>query len=93
MPDECEEIHFGGLLKKYTERPVSLENATLADWAAWYNNLSDNSYRKKSTKLDTTDNHESNDDELCDDINTVICHLKKILTKQFNQKSEQKPEL
>ena len=34
MPDECEEIHFAGLLKKYTERPVSLEKATLADWAA-----------------------------------------------------------
>ena len=52
IPDECEEIHFGGLLKKYTERPVSFENATLADWAAWYNNPSDKSYHKKSTKSD-----------------------------------------
>ena len=53
MPDECEEIHFGGLLKRYSERPVSVENVTLADWAAWYDNSSDKpNYQRKSTKLD-----------------------------------------
>ena len=34
MPDESEEIHSGGLLKRYIERPASLQNVTLADWAA-----------------------------------------------------------
>ena len=36
MEDECEEIHSGGLLKRYIERPASLQNITLADWTAWY---------------------------------------------------------
>ena len=36
MKGECEEIHSGGLLKRYVERPASLQNVTLADWAAWY---------------------------------------------------------
>ena len=36
MPDESEEIHSGGLLKWYIERPASLENVTLGDWVAWY---------------------------------------------------------
>ena len=47
MPDECEEIHFRGVLKNYTERPLSIGNATLADWAAWYNNSSDKPYHKQ----------------------------------------------
>lgn len=38
MPDESEEIHSGGLLKRYTNRPLFLQNVTLADWAAWYDN-------------------------------------------------------
>ena len=96
MPDECEEIHFRGLLKKYTERPLSIGNATLADWAAWYNNSSDKPYHKKSTKLDidnlpleTSDNDDNNDDELCDDddINTVTCHFK---SKKANKTSKPK---
>ena len=32
MEDEREEIHSGGLLKRYVERPASLQNVTLADW-------------------------------------------------------------
>lgn len=36
MEDECEEIQTGGLLKRYTEQPRTLENVTLADWAVWY---------------------------------------------------------
>lgn len=31
MSDDCEEIHSGGLLKRYTERPDCLQNITLAD--------------------------------------------------------------
>ena len=36
MPDESEEIHSGGLMKRYIERPANLQNVTLVDWAAWY---------------------------------------------------------
>ena len=28
MPDESEDIHSGGLMKRYTERPVNFENVT-----------------------------------------------------------------
>ena len=66
----------------------------MADWAAWYNNSSDKSYHKKSTKLDsdnlpleTSDDDDNNDDELCDDINTVTCHFK---SKRSNKTSQPK---
>ncbi len=36
MEDESEEIETGSLIKRYIERPHSLENVTLADWAAWH---------------------------------------------------------
>jgi hypothetical protein len=45
MSDESEEIHSGGLLKRYVERPDSLKNITLADWAAWYDSSGLNKYR------------------------------------------------
>ena len=89
MPDECEEIHFGGLLKRHSERHVSVENVTLADCAAWYDNSCDKLYRNNSTKLDidglpveTLDN-----DELCDDVNTVTCNSK---CKKSNKTSQPK---
>lgn len=37
MSDESEEIDSGGLLKRYVERPDCLQNVTLADWAACFN--------------------------------------------------------
>ena len=49
MEDECEEIHSGGLLKRYAERPASLQNATLADWAAWYDSSSKHHNKKTKT--------------------------------------------
>ena len=52
MEDECEEIHSGGPLKRYVERPVSRHNITLADWAAWYDSCTKPLYQKKSTELD-----------------------------------------
>ena len=77
MPDECEEIHCGGLLK-YTEHPLRLENTILADWAAWYDNLNNKpNYQKKSEKnyglpLEISENEDdNNDDDLCNDIDTV----------------------
>ena len=52
MEDDCEEIHTGGLLKRYTERPHTLENVTLADWTAWYD-VCQKSNKKKVCKHDT----------------------------------------
>ena len=34
MEDDSEDIHIGGLLKRYSEYPHNLENVPLADWAA-----------------------------------------------------------
>ena len=36
IDDESEEVHSSGLLNWYMKRPNSLENVTLADWAALY---------------------------------------------------------
>ena len=73
LPDESEEIHSGGLLKRYTNCPASLQNVTLADWAAWYDNCG-KPFQKKTAKLDidklpleTSAEDENNDDELGDD--------------------------
>ena len=71
MEDDSKEIHAGGLLKWYVERPHSVENVTLADWAAWYDSCCSKPYEpKKSSKLDIdclpeeTINDENNDDEI-----------------------------
>ena len=50
LSDESEEIHSGGLLKRYIERPVSLQNITLADWAAWYDLCGTQKYKKSPEK-------------------------------------------
>ena len=77
MEDECEEIH-SGLLKRYAEqyaeRPASLQNATLADWAAWYDSSSKHHSQKTKTIQIDLDNFptesliddETNDDDFCD---------------------------
>ena len=36
LDDDSEDIYTGGLLKRYIKRPASLEDVSLADWAAWY---------------------------------------------------------
>ena len=73
MPDESGGVHSCGLLKRYTNRPLFLQNVTLADWAAWYDNCGQ-TFQKKTTKLDidklplqTPADDENNDDELGDD--------------------------
>ena len=68
MSDESEEIHSGGLLKRYVERPDSLKTITLADWAAWYSSGL-NKYTKYVKKSDIDnfpleDEDENNDDDL-----------------------------
>ena len=80
MEDEYEEIHSGGLLKRYAERPASLQNATLADWAAWYDSSKHYKKKTKTTQIDL-DNLPTEsliDDETNDDDVTK--------TSQINQK-------
>lgn len=82
MPDESEEIHSGGLLKRYIERPASLQNVTLADWAAWYDSCHKHSDRN-TKKIDVdqlpleTAEDENNDDDLCDDSEKPKSKIKK----------------
>ena len=52
MEDDCEEIYTGGLLKRYSKRPIKFEHVTLADWAAWYDSCG-KPYAKQSNELDT----------------------------------------
>ena len=52
MTDDCEEVFTGGLIKRYTKRPASLEQVTLADWAAWYDS-SGKQYVRQSNEFDT----------------------------------------
>lgn len=70
MDDDSEEIHSTGLLNRYIQRPVSLENISLADWAALYDSCQ-KPFTKKSKNIDTDnlpletlDDDENNDDEL-----------------------------
>ena len=68
MSDESEEIHSGGLLKRYIERPDSLQNITFADWAAWYDSCGTQKYKKPQKKTDVDNllletEDENNDDE------------------------------
>ena len=86
MPDESEEIHSGGLLNRYIERPASLQNVTLADWAAWYDSCHKHSNRN-TKKLDVdqlpleTAEDENNDDDLCDDSEKTKSKVKKKRSK------------
>ena len=46
MSDDCEDVNYSSLITKYSQRPLSLENMTLADFAALYYNT--NSFSKNS---------------------------------------------
>ena len=101
MPNESEEIHFGGLLKRYIERPASLQNVTLADWAAWYVHVINIQYKYTNTKkidvdqlpLETAQD-ENNDDDLCDDSEKPKSKITKrskariIRSPRFNEESK-----
>ena len=52
MDDDSEEIHSGGLLNRYIQKPANLENVSLADWAALYDSCQ-KQFMKKSKTLDT----------------------------------------
>ena len=51
MEDDSDEVYASGLIKRYIKRPAKLENLSLADWAAWYDNTG-KPYVKPSHKLD-----------------------------------------
>ena len=77
MSDDSKEIHSGGLLKRYAERPDCLQNTTLADWAAWYDSCGQNQYKKTHKKSDVNnlpleDVDGNNKDEFRDE-NTETC--------------------
>ena len=72
LDDDTEEVHSSGLLNRYIQRPTSLENISLPDWAALYDSCRKPFTKKsKSTDIDnlpleTLDDDENNDDELFD---------------------------
>ena len=87
MDDESEEVHSSGLLNRYMKRPSSLENVTLADWAALYDTRQ-KPFVKKSKDIDTdnlpleTVDDEENDDELPDCANEAMQNAKQSKPKQ-----------
>ncbi len=90
MSDESEEIHSGGLLKRYVERPDILQNITLADWAAWYGTCGQQSYRKAHKKADIDNfpvetENENNDNELLDNENSLTSVSPKKSSKKRSQ--------
>ena len=52
MDDESEEVYSSGLLNRYMKRLSSLENVTLADWAALYDTCQ-KPLVKRSKDMDT----------------------------------------
>ena len=87
MDDESEEVLSSGLLNRYTKRPSSLENVTLADWAALYDSRQ-KPFVKKSKDIDTdnlpleTADDEENDYELPDCANEAMQNIKQSKPKQ-----------
>jgi hypothetical protein len=58
MKDDEEDIMATGLIQRYKERPASLEEVSLAEYAAWYNNKRKiNVTIKQSTWKKTTDGY------------------------------------
>ena len=93
MEDECDEIHSGGILKRYAERPASLQNATLADWAAWYDSSKHVKKKTKITQIDLDNfptesliDEETDDDDVCDDNMTDKSQAKGGIKKRTNSR-------
>lgn len=97
MEDDCEEIYTGGLLKRYSKRPLRFEHVTLADWAAWYDSCG-KPYAKQSNELDTDNLPEktslTNNDDDDENPNKLPSKLKKrtkariIRSYWFNKEKE-----
>ena len=79
LDDDADEVHSRGLLYRYIQRPINLENTSLADWAVLYDSCQ-KPIMKKSNRTDVDnlpletldddddddDDDENNDDELLD---------------------------
>ncbi|KAL9957973.1 hypothetical protein ACROYT_G034933 [Oculina patagonica] len=92
LEDESEDIESGGLIKRYTKRPSCLENVTLADWAAWYDNRQSsikNSQKSNNTDVDGLPLEIFDDDNNEDDVSTDITCSNELKSKK-NQKETQK---
>ncbi|XP_078349889.1 uncharacterized protein LOC144634728 [Oculina patagonica] len=94
LEDESEDIESGGLIKRYTKRPSCLENVTLADWAAWYdNNMKSNLKNLQSCNntdvdglpLEIFDHDNNEDDEVSTDTSS---DLKTVNHKQTQKRSK-----
>ena len=87
MGDESEVVHSSGLLNRYMKRPSSLENVTLADWAALYDSpqkpfvKKSKDINKDNLPLERADDEE-NDDELTDCANEAMQNTKQPKPKQ-----------
>ena len=87
MGDESEVVHSSGLLNRYMKRPSSLENVTLADWAALYDSPQ-KPFVKKSKDIDTDNipleaaDDEENAVELPDCANEAMQNIKQSKPKQ-----------
>ena len=91
MEDECDEIHSGGILKQYAERRASLQNATLAELAAWYDSSKHFKKKTKITQIDLENfptesliDEETNNNDVCDDNMTDKSGAKGGIKKQTN---------
>jgi hypothetical protein len=93
LEDESEDIDPGGLIKRYTKRPSCLENVTLADWAAWYDNRKSNLKNLQKCKnidvdglpLEIYDDDNNEDDDISADItcsNELTCSRKNRIYSQ-----------
>ncbi|XP_078352155.1 uncharacterized protein LOC144636825 [Oculina patagonica] len=94
LEDESEDIESGGLIKRYTKRPSCLENVTLADWAAWYDNRNSNLKNLQKSKNTDVDglpleifDDDNNEDDVGKDI-TDTCSNE--LTSKKGKKEPQK---
>ena len=88
LDDDSEEVHASGLLNRYMQRSPSLENISLADWAAYYDSCQ-KPFTKKSRAtdiddlpLETLDNDENNDDELVECVKEVTNTGKQVKPKK-----------
>ena len=67
--DDSEEVHSSGLLNRYIQRPASIENISLTDWAALYDSCQKPFMKKSNSSdvynlpLETLDDDENNDDQ------------------------------
>ena len=88
LDDDSQEVHASGLWNRYMQRSPSLENISLADWAAYYDSCQ-KPFTKKSRAtdidnlpLETLDNDENNDNELVECVKEVTNTGKQVKPKK-----------